>query len=76
METKEKETVKGLMWDIIVDVSWANISKRYFQRSRSWLHHKLDGTDSKGGFTTEERAELKDALHDLAKRIAACADKL
>lgn len=73
---KEQETTKKLLWDIIVDVSWANISKRYFGKSRSWLHHKLDGTDSKGGFTEEERETLKEALNDLSHRIKMCAEKL
>ncbi len=71
-----KTNVKQLMWDIIVDISWANLSKNYFGKSRTWLYHKLNGTDSKGGFTEEEQLKLKSALKDLANRINACADKL
>mgnify|MGYP001067729277 CR=1 FL=1 len=71
-----KENTKQTLNDIIVDVSWANISKRYFGKSRSWLHHKLQGTDSQGGFTDEEQQDLKLALKDLAKRINHCADNL
>ncbi len=73
---KEEQTTKSQLWDIIVDVSWSNISKRYFGKSRSWLHHKLDGTDSKGGLTEAERQTLKEALQDLSKRIDICASKL
>ena len=76
MKTIQKQTVKKIVWDIIVDVSWANISKKYFGKSRSWLHHKLQGTDSNNGFTDDERQQLKESLYDLANRINACADKL
>ncbi len=72
----QKDAVKGLMQDIIVDISWANLSKKYFGKSRTWLYHKLDGTDSNGGFTDNEQKELKAALNDLAGRIAICAEKL
>ena len=74
--TTTKNITKKDFWDIIVDVSWANISKRYFGKSRSWLHHKLNGTDSSGGLTDEEQQILKEGLQDLAKRINVCAEKL
>lgn len=73
---KEKQITKKDLWDIVVDVSWANISTRYFGKSRSWLHHKLNGTDSNGGLTKEEQQILKAGLLDLAKRITDCADKI
>ena len=76
MKTIQKQAVKKIVWDIIVDVSWANISKKYFGKSRSWLHHKLQGTDSNNGFTDDERQQLKESLYDLANRTNACADKL
>jgi len=28
--TKENRTMKTLIWDIIVDISWADISKKHF----------------------------------------------
>lgn len=76
METKQDTTVKSKLRDIILDISVANLSKKYFGKSRSWLHHKLDGTDSKGGLTAEETETLKLSLKDLAKRIDECANKL
>ena len=76
MEVIKKIEVKTALWDIIVDVSWANVSKKYFGKSRSWLHHKLQGTDSNGGFTDNEKQQLKESLHDLANRINTCANKL
>ncbi len=50
---------------------------RYFGRSRSWLHQKLDGRNSNGGegdFTDMEKAQLRDALKDLSRRIDKAAD--
>lgn len=76
---KEKETMKMKLWDIIVDVSWANISKKYFGRSRSWLSKKMLGKNSNGGdadFTEEEKEKLKSALLDLSERIKVCANKI
>lgn len=75
----KKESVKQLMWDIIVDISWANLSHKYFGKSRSWLSQKFVGKGGNGtpiDFTDAERETLKDALNDLARRIQVCADKL
>ncbi|AOW18469.1 hypothetical protein LPB03_13835 [Polaribacter vadi] len=77
--TKQKKSMKSLMWDIIVDISWANISKKYFGKSRSWLSQKMNGLDGNGSnteFTEEEQQNLKEALYDLSNRIKICADKL
>tara|TARA_R110002072_G_scaffold203289_1_gene361279 strand:- start:228 stop:470 length:243 start_codon:yes stop_codon:yes gene_type:complete len=77
--TKQKKSMKSLMWDIIVDISWANISKKYFGKSRSWLSQKMNGLDGNGAnteFSEEEKETLKKALYDLSNRIKICADKL
>ena len=77
--TKQKKSMKNLMWDIIVDISWANISKKYFGKSRSWLSQKMNGFDGNGSvteFSEEEQDTLKNALYDLSNRIKICADKL
>lgn len=50
---------------------------RYFGRSRSWLHQKLDGRNSNGGdgdFSEQEREQLRAALKDLSRRISEAAD--
>jgi len=80
MEIQVKnENMKSKMWDIIVDISWANISTKYFGKSRSWLSQKMNGKDGNGAdteFTDAEKEQLKYALNDLAKRIQTCAEKL
>ena len=43
---QNRETVKQKMSDILLDVSWAKISERYFEKSRSWLYHKMDGMNN------------------------------
>lgn len=76
---QKKKSTKSLMWDIMVDISWAKISTNYFGRSRSWLSQKMNGIDGNGSeteFTEKEKEILKSALNDLSKRIQLCADKL
>lgn len=70
---------KSRLADILVEVSWREIARRYFGKSSSWLYHKLDGIKgdgSEGGFTPEETLQLKEALNDLASRITTAASKL
>lgn len=70
---------KSRLSDILVEISWREIARRYFGKSSSWLYHKLDGIKgdgSQGGFTPEEILQLKEALTDLASRISNAASKL
>lgn len=83
MQKKDKELViydmKSKMMDILISISWRDIAHTYFQKSSSWLYHKLDGIDGngkEGGFNEEEAAKLKESLYDLADRIKTCADKI
>ena len=72
-------TMKQTLSDILLDISWAHLSMRYFGRSRSWLHQKLDGRNSNGGegdFTDAEKARLHEALKDLSRRIDEAADRI
>jgi len=74
-ETKMKQKVD----DILLDISWAQLSKKYFGKSRSWLNQKLNGTDSNGGtgdFNEKEKQRLKEALQDLSQRIERCAREI
>lgn len=79
MEQATKQTMKQTLSDILLDISWAKLSTNYFGKSRSWLHQKLDGRNSnggEGGFTEEEKQQLKGALCDLADRIRKAADQI
>ena len=70
---------KSRLSDILVEISWREIARRYFGKSSSWLYHKLDGIKgdgSQGGFTPEETLQLKEALTVLASRISNAASKL
>ncbi len=72
-------TVKAKLSDILLSISWADLSKRYFGKSNSWLYHKLDGVDGNKKptqFTDEERLLLKGALTDLSDRIRCASDMI
>lgn len=79
LKEKQVDTVKGQLHDLLISISWADLSKRYFGKSGSWLYHKLDGIDGNKrptSFTEAEKEQLKGALCDLANRIRFAADKL
>jgi hypothetical protein len=76
--TAEETTIKERMQDILLDISWRALARRYFGKSSSWIYHKMDGiySGNDSGFTAQEQAELKGALYDLADQIRRCADTL
>ena len=79
LKETQKGTVKAKLYDLLISISWADLSKRYFGKSGSWLYHKLDGGDGNKkptDFTEEERLILKGALCDLADRIRHAADTI
>ena len=70
-------TMKKKLYDLLVAISWADLSRTYFGKSSSWLYHKMDGRDGNGkptDFTPEEALQLKGALVDLSDRIRRAAD--
>jgi hypothetical protein len=72
-------TVKQRLQDILLSVSWREVANTYFDRSASWLYHKLDGIDGNGGvggFTDKEKEQLRGALVDLSDRIRRAADNI
>ena len=75
---QNRETVKQKMADILLDVSWAKISEKYFGKSRSWLYHKMDGMNNgkPDDFNEEEKETLRNALVDLSRRINKCAESI
>ena len=71
--------MKAQLNDLLISISWSDLAKRYFDKSGSWLYHKLDGIDGNKKpteFTEVERIQLKDALVDLADRIRRAADTI
>lgn len=75
---ESRKTVKQKMSDILLDVSWAKLSERYFGKSRSWLYHKMDGFNNgkPDDFNEVEKATLRNALLDLSRRINKCAESI
>lgn len=81
MTLKETQTgtMKAELGDILLAISWADLSKTYFGKSNSWLYHKLDGVDGNKKpteFSEEEKYMLKGALVDLADRIRRAAERI
>lgn len=79
LKETQQNTVKARLEDILMHVSWGDISREYFGKSGSWLYHKLNGIDGNKkatDFTMEERYQLKGALVDLAERIRRAADSI
>lgn len=77
--TPKVGAMKSTLKDILISISWADLSKRYFGKSNSWLYHKLDGIDGNKKpieFTEEEKFQLKGALVDLSNRIRAAAEQI
>lgn len=69
--------MKNRIRDIQMAISWREFSNTYFQRSSSWLYHKLDGIDGNGGgggFTAQEAEQMRGALIDLSNRIRRVAE--
>lgn len=71
--------MKQKMQDILMTISWRDFANTYFQRSSSWLYHKMDGIDGnggKGGFNEEEAQQMRGALIDLSNRIRRAAESI
>ena len=71
--------MKKKLKDILMVISWRELSNTYFQKSSSWFYHKMDGIDGnggKGGFTEYEALQLRSALLDLSERLRKAADEI
>lgn len=75
---KNQTSVRQALEPIILNISWAEISKEYFGHTRGWLYQKFTGFNGKSStdFTPEEREIMKGALCDLAEKIRTCADRI
>lgn len=73
------DSVKARLSDILMHVSWGELSREYFGKSGSWMYHKLDGIDGNKkpiDFSPEELEQLKGALIDLSERIRRATEKI
>lgn len=59
--------------DILLIISWRQFSRRYFDRSASWMYHKLDGIEP---FTEAEREKLRESLLNLSDTIRKTAENI
>lgn len=65
--------------DLVFYLKLGRISKDYFGFSPTWIYQRLNGYDGNGNpceLTPEQQQIFKEALHDIARRIDAVADKL
>jgi len=84
METVMKQQqvisdMKKRLQDISLCLSWREIANHYFEKSSSWLYHKMDGIDGNGGvggFTSDEADQLYAALMDTSDRIRRAAESI
>ena len=79
---QDTQTMRQKLYDLLVAISWADLSRTYFGKSSSWLYHKLDSGNffvqllKPTSFTPEETEKLKGALVDLSERIRRAADSI
>lgn len=65
--------------DLAFYLKFGRISKEYFGFSPTWIYQRIGGVDGNGKpceFTPEQREVFREALHDIARRIDAVADKI
>ncbi len=78
ISNKQKD-IKPILSDVLLDITWSKISKRYFGKSSSWMYNKINGVDGNGGtggFTDAEREQLKGALIDFSFRLRTVSEQL
>ena len=76
---KESQNMEKQLADLLMAISWDDLSRTYFGKSSSWLYHKMgrrDGNGKSTSFTAEEIEELKGALLDLTNRIRRAAESI
>lgn len=74
----QRTTVRQTLMDVYEEVNWAYLAVNYFGKSRSWIYHKMSGTNNgkPDDFSDIDREKLKGALVDMSERIRLAADKL
>lgn len=65
--------------NLLLAVSWMYVSEKYFEKSTSWLYHKINGYDDDGKvvmFTDDEIKTFKEAIKDLSQRLGNLAEAI
>ena len=71
--------MKSQLYDIILDITWSKVAKKYFGKSAGWFFQKMNGVNNHGKeieFSPSEKEQLKAGLMDLAGRIAMAAENI
>ena len=72
-------SLKKQLNDIPPLLKWSTVSTEYFGKSRTWMYQRMAGNEVNGKpaeSSDAERLRLKDALHDIARRIDIVAENL
>jgi hypothetical protein len=59
--------------EVFKNLNASKFAKEKMGKSQSWLAHKINGTDSKGGFDASEYKMLSKGLRDLISDLEAAA---
>ena len=78
IQQEQKATVRQTLMDVYEEVNWAYLAMNYFGKSRSWIYHKMAGTNNgkPDDFSDVDREKLRGALFDMSERIRNAATKL
>lgn len=79
MENEEIIDLRKTYSDILDVIVWSEISQTYFDKSGSWIYHKMRGVDGNGvpkTFTDAEKEILKSAFLDISEKLKKHAEEL
>ena len=66
--------VRHQLGEIAEILSLSYVARRYFNRSRQWLNHRINGSIVNGKpakFTDDQLKTFNNALHDISKKIGS-----
>lgn len=75
-ELRKRIEVRKQLEGVLPFISVSEFAKRYFGKSASWLHQRINGNDVHGKtamFTPNELNQLADALNDVANKLKKAA---
>ena len=70
---KKRLDIKKELEEVLPLLSMSGIAKKYFGRSASWLHQRVNGNEVHGkpaSFTGEELRRLADSLGDIGRQLS------